>query len=169
MVAFWLMPSAETADFFASLIRTLAVEQDAPVFDAHLTLYAGRIDEAAAIAALHVAPTSETYELVVEGIDHSGKFTKTVFVQFRASTELQQLSDALRELVNGARDYQLNPHLSLIYKDLPESARFDLARTLTMPFERVTFDRLRVIAAHDDTTSREDVESWRVLAESSLR
>lgn len=71
--------------------------------------------------------------------------------------------------MHGSRDYEFDPHLSLIYKDLPESTRATLAAATTVPSMRVTFDRLRVIRCPDRITTRADVEAWQTLGERFLR
>lgn len=168
MIAFWLMPAAEDAAFFDQLVRRLAREHDAPLFEPHVTLHASDIAAETAIQVLRDVSLPEACELHVEGIDHSEKYTKTLFVQFRSAPELQQLSNGFRAGSNVDSNYELNPHLSLLYKQLPGDARAQLASSITMPFETVRFDRLLVIAGPDHTHGSSDVESWQTLAARQL-
>ncbi len=81
---------------------------------------------------------------------------------------MQQLSNPLRGGVNGDRGYKLNPHLSLLYKEMPYEAKAELARTISIPFQHISFDRLQVIAGSDRASTRSDVESWQTLAARDL-
>lgn len=168
MVAFWLMPAHDEAAFFESLIARLAAEHDAPVFEPHLTLYVCQMPAESAVKVLHSIQLPQSYDLEVERVGYSEEFTKTLFVQFRAAPQSQQLSDSLCAAVNGGRSYELKPHLSLLYKALPHEVKAELARTIRIPFQRIRFDRLQVIAGNDHVSTRSDVESWRTLAARDL-
>src|SRR4051812_38309328 len=168
MVAIWLMPARDAAEHLTSLIGNLAAKYDAPLFDPHVTLDAGRMDPERTIASVQEIAAPRAFELAVEHVGQSENFTKTLFVQFRPSEELQQFVDLLRKEVGSDTEYQLNPHLSLIYKRMFEPETAALARSTTIEVPSVTFDRLRVITGPDQTKTREDVESWQILAERKL-
>ena len=168
VIALWLMPAVEEAAFLAALVRRLAIEQDAPLFEPHLTVYAGQIEPAAAVSALREIKVAGSYASRVERVACAEKFRKTVFVQLAPSAELQQLSDALCRSSKCRNGYELNPHVSLIYKEMPEPAKVTIARAVELPFESISFDRLKVITGPDRTECRADVESWCTLAERTL-
>ena len=105
---------------------------------------------------------------MVAGLDYSAKFTKTLFVQFAPSPELAQLSEDLRRASVSRNDYELNPHLSLIYKEMDEEMKRRLANSITLPFTEVTFDGVKAIISPAEIKKREDVETWRVVAEQKL-
>src|SRR5438874_13769237 len=85
LLAYWLIPSADCKRSFEQTIRSLAAECDAPVFEPHVTIYAGAgggvdspgriLEEAVRDAGSVVAPMS----LCVERVGFSEKFTKTLF------------------------------------------------------------------------------------------
>ena len=104
----------------------------------------------------------------VERVAVSEEFTKTVFVQFRPSVEASRMSAAFGAAVGGNAGYHFNPHLSLIYKDMAESEKEELARSVDLPFKSVTFDSLQVIACPAEIRQRSDVEAWRKLGERTL-
>jgi hypothetical protein len=169
MVAFWLVAAADERAFFSSLIDLLAVRFGAPRFEPHVTLLGGHdIDPERAAEALRKLPPIEPIELEIERIDFSDKFTKTLFVQFRQSSEAGALADAIREATGSKTDYQLNPHLSLVYKDLPKREKAEVADSLELPFEDVVFDTVKVITGPAGTSTREDVEAWQTLGERRL-
>src|SRR5450631_130249 len=89
--AFWLIPATKEQRFFSTLIGHLALRFEAPVFEAHLTLHGGDVSETTALDALRKVPARSSYELEVDAIEVSEQFTKTLFVRFRTSDELNQL------------------------------------------------------------------------------
>lgn len=169
MVAFWLMPAPVARDFFSARVRELAARFDAPVFDPHVTLFGGSIDPDRAVSALRqVRSVRAAYTLEIESVDWSDKYTKTLFVQFKPSAELNALSEEIGAVAGCSERYQFNPHLSLIYKKLEAPEQAQLAASFSIPFEQVEFDRVRVITGRAQTSSREDVEAWRTLDERRL-
>jgi 2'-5' RNA ligase len=169
ILTFWLLPAEPARTFFSTLIAELAARFDAPIFEPHVTLYVTSAEnEEAADVLARGAANAEPYRLCISGIDYSDEFTKTVFVQFQPDPGLTELSARLRAASASKRDYQLNPHLSLIYKTMSEQSRAELARSLTLPFAEVVFDSVKAVISPAEIKSREDVEAWRVVAEKRL-
>ncbi|CAN5438108.1 hypothetical protein BH18VER1_BH18VER1_05040 [soil metagenome] len=167
MIAFWLLPATGESAFFRAIIAQLAAEQRAPIFEPHVTLYAGDVDEERALAALQESDVPPLLELDVTTIDHSEEFTKTIFVRLQSSTTLQQMSEELRSRAAGAA-YELNPHVSLIYKDMAGDERAEAAQRISVPYKTIRFDRLKLIHGSNSTETAADVEKWRTIGERPL-
>jgi 2'-5' RNA ligase len=165
MVAFWLMPARAERDRFTSVIAELAARYDAPVFEPHVTLIGGKLDEQKAADVLQRCTFSEPIELEIAGVETSEKYTKTLFVQFRPSPLASELSDAITAAANITSDYEFNPHLSLLYKEMREVEKAAAASRIELPFDRVTFDGLKAIVTPAEITSRKEVEAWRTIGE----
>ena len=170
IICYWLCPAEPARSHFASLIADLAARFDAPIFEPHVTLYvtnaAGENPES---VLKNLVTGREEYRLPVSGVAHSDKFTETLFVQFESNPALTLFSENLRRASVSPDEYQLNPHLSLIYKNLNQETRRRLAASITLPFADVIFDNVKVIISQAEVNAREDVEAWRVLAEEKLR
>jgi 2'-5' RNA ligase len=169
VVAYWLIPAEPAHSFFQRLIEDLARRYDAPFFEAHVTIYVGANDANAAEKALSKAACEwQTINLKALGINHSDEFIKTLFVQFAMNRKLRQLHQTIRNAAQDLSDYELNPHLSLLYKNMPATARCQLADLIKVPFSEVIFDSLKAVRCISPTRSRADVEAWRVVATKSL-
>jgi 2'-5' RNA ligase superfamily protein len=82
-----------------------------------VTIYAARKGEDIPAEVLSRALTDcNPFQLSVRNIQYADEFTKTVFVQFEPTSPLSRLSHALQQASAWHDEYQLNPHLSLIYK-----------------------------------------------------
>jgi 2'-5' RNA ligase len=167
MIAFWLMPAAGEREFFRSIVRQLATAHDAPVFEPHVTLAAGDFEEQRALASLEEISV-RAIRLRVHAIHFSDAFTKTVFVQFQPCSLAADLSATIAQAVGSRGGYHFDPHLSLIYKAMPEEQKKSIAAGIQLPFTEVSFDSVRVITGPAHTSSRADVEAWRTLAEKPL-
>jgi hypothetical protein len=101
-------------------------------------------------------------------VSHSDEFIKTLFVEFGLNSKLRQLNQVIRSATQNSSDYQLNPHLSLLYKTISIQDRHLLTHSIDVPFAEVTFDSLKAVRCVSPTQSRADVEAWRVVAEKPL-
>src|SRR3954468_8125600 len=86
VTSYWLLPAKAEAELFRRLIRILADEFDAAVFQPHLTLCTGSSETSP--AGLLRQLKAKPLRLRVRGIAHSSKFTKTLFVRFAPAQSL---------------------------------------------------------------------------------
>jgi 2'-5' RNA ligase len=168
VIAYWLIPTEPARNFFQGVINDLARRYNAPLFEPHMTIYVG-LDRVEAEAV--IAKAVSGYRLVqakVLKVCQSGEFIKTLFVQFALARKLQQLNETIRDAAQDSSVYQLNPHLSLLYKKMSILARRQLARSIEVPFSEVTFESIKAVRCVSPTRSRADVEAWRVVAAKAL-
>jgi len=169
IVTYWLCPAEPARNHFAMLMRNLAEKFDAPFFEPHVTLYITDAAKENPSAVLEqVVKNRRSCHLSVRDLDHSDKFTKTVFVQFQPNEDLARLSSDLRHASTVRSDYQLNPHLSLIYKTMDRETKRDLVESIRLPFDEVRFDSVKAVISPVKIESRKDVDAWRVVAEESF-
>jgi hypothetical protein len=169
IVTYWLIPAEPARSHFASIISDLAARFDAPVFEPHMTIYATTMGNENVAALLEqVVADSRAYSLSVDSVEYSDEFTKTVFVQFQPNEAVARLSANFRQASTIKNEYQINPHLSLIYKTLPLAMKVEIANSVTLPFREVRFDSAIAVVSLADIKSREDVEAWRVVASQPL-
>jgi putative hydrolase of the HAD superfamily len=169
VIAYWLIPAEPARNFFQDLVGDLARRCNAPDFEPHVTIHVGANHaEVAENALSKAARECRRVVLTPSGIDHSDEFIKTLFVQFALSPELRQLNKIMRAAAQDSSQYELKPHLSLLYKKLPDAVRRELADSIKLPFSQVTFDALKAIRCVSPTQSRADVETWQELAAADL-
>jgi 2'-5' RNA ligase len=169
VTAYWLIPSEPAHSFFQRIINDLARRCDAPVFEPHVTIHVGADRTAAAKNALgDAARECKRIGLTPLGIDQSDEFIKTLFVQFGMSAELRKINNMIREAANDSSQYELNPHLSLLYKNLAAQTRRELAASINVPFSEVTFDAIKAVRCVSPAESGADLEVWHVVAAASL-
>jgi hypothetical protein len=160
VIAYWLIPSEPAHSFFQGIIYDLARQYDAPVFEPHVTVHVGADQTDAAAKALRdVARDCKPVHVTALGVDQSEEFVKTLFVQFAMSGELRKINGII--VANDSLQYELKPHLSLLYKNLPAATRTELAASIVVPFPEVTFGAIKAVRCVSPTTSRADVEAWR--------
>jgi 2'-5' RNA ligase len=170
IVTYWLCPGQPEHDQFARLIGDLAARFDAPTFEPHVTIHTTTAEgENPAAVLAKIVNGRPPFRLSVRGLDYSDEYTKTLFVQLSPDSELAQLSEDLRRASVSPSDYQLNPHVSLLYKKMDEETQRPLAASIVLPFAEVNFSSVKAVLSPAEIQSREDIERWRVIAECSLR
>ena len=168
-LAFWLVPSLEAKAHFTSVIEELARRFDAPVFEAHVTLQGGELEQQRAIELLDaIACAHSPLQLQISAIESSEKYTKTLYVQFRPSKEASAISDDIARRAGSEGSYKFDPHLSLLYKTMPEAEKQELTREIKVPFDQVLFEALKLISVPREIKAAEDVHAWRTIAERPL-
>ena len=169
VIAYWLIPSERAHSFFQRIINDLARRCDAPAFEPHVTIYVGADRADAAKNALGDATREcKLIGLTPLGIDQSDEFIKTLFLQFAMSAELRKINDIIPQAANDSSQYELNPHLSLLYKNLAAPTRRELAASINVPFSEVTFDAIKAVRCVSPAESGADVEAWHVVAAASF-
>ncbi len=169
-VSFWLIPSEEDRVFFQEIVDTLAQEYDAPAFAAHVTIYSGECipDESPDERIEKATRGVQRFSLKVDRLLYTDEFTKTLFVQFHPSAILSQISQTLHSSLKQPSNYNLNPHLSLIYRHMSEASKKSLITSLRLPKSEVFFDEVRAISTPQKVQTREDVESWKEICRRKL-
>jgi hypothetical protein len=169
VIAYWLIPTEPARSYFQSVITDLAQRYDAPVFEPHVTVHVGAHSAATVDRVLSNAKR-RCKRIVLRALEvsDSSEFTKTLFVQFAVTTQLQQLNHNIHTVAQDSSAYQLNPHLSLLYTSLSIQDRRVLAHSIEVPSREVTFDVLKAVRCLSPTQSRADVEAWCVVAEKDL-
>jgi Cyclic phosphodiesterase-like protein len=168
-IAYWLIPAQPARSFFESMIVDLARQYNAPVFEPHMTIYVGSDRaEVAAEVITKAVDGCKPIEVELLDVDHSGEFIKTLFVRSALNRRLQRLNEMIRNAAQDSSEYQLKPHLSLLYKQMSVPARHQLTRSIKLPFSEVIFDSIKAVRCASPTRNRADVEAWRVVATQAL-
>jgi 2'-5' RNA ligase len=169
VIAYWLIPSDPAHRFFQGIINDLARRYDAPLFEPHVTIHVGEpCADLAETALAHAAGNRKPIRLKPLEIDQSEEFIKTLFVQFGLSAELREMNETVRQAAHDSSQYELKPHLSLLYKKMPAARRQEVATSIEVPFSDVTFGAIKAVRCVSPTESRKDVEGWRVVAAASF-
>ena len=168
VIAYWLIPTEPARSFFQGVINDLARRYNTPVFEPHMTIHVGSDGVEAEEVIGKALSGCRLAQAKVVKVCESGEFIKTLFVQFAPDKKLQQLNETIRDAAQDSSHYQLNPHLSLLYKKMSILARRQLAGSVELGFLEVTFDSIKAVRCISPTQNRADVEAWRLVATKAL-
>ena len=168
VIVYWLFPAKDKRELFCDIVRILYREFDAPNFHPHLTVLATKEDRQSPRKILSQL-RSAAIRLRVRGVGFSSQFRKTLFVRFMPSKPLDKLIVHLARVTKSSANPVRDPHLSLLYKNIPVPTKKELARTIKLPFREVLFDSIAAARCVSPTKVKADVAAWRVVARKSLR
>lgn len=169
LASYWLTAAEPDRTHWSEVVRSLATQFDAPLFEPHVTLYSGPLHSTDQPDEIIRAVAEEFSEIVLNatGIGHTEQFTKTLFIEFAMNEALAKLSGELKRRSAQPDDYELKPHMSLIYARLAPDIIQRLATELPMP-SQVRFDTVKAMVSRGPTRSRADVEAWQIVASAKL-
>ena len=167
-IVYWLLPAKPERELFCSIVRILRKEFRAPNFEPHLTLFVaakGRVSPKTALQQIRARPI----RLNTRGVTFSEKFTKTLYVRFKSSPALRKLVADVRRAAKSNRKAPRDPHVSLLYKKMPRTAKKEMASVLCLPFRTVRFDSIAAVRLTLPVRNGADVEKWKIVGKKSLR
>ena len=132
MVSIWLIPAPKDAQYIQAIINNLAATYQAPVFDSHCTLYSPTDLPAAELKQIleQSANNMKSFYVKKAMISHTENIWKTIFIELLRSPELEQLQQAVISQFPKGQPYEFLPHISLLYKEIPDKKKEDIIRNL---------------------------------------
>ena len=149
----WLLPIDSDHNYLSKIIQSLSEEHDAPFFQPHCTLFSSFSDIYSAKKIIDQIDL-DFFDVEVRSISQSSDIWKTVFIELKNSSQLQNLNCLLKGLKD--EDYLFSPHISLIYKLLDVNKRKKITQSLSIK-KSFSFGKISIVntAGH--------VESWETV------
>lgn len=167
-IVYFLLPAKPERDLFCAIVRILCKEFHTSDFDPHLTLFVTtRTHESPKRVLQRIR--SRPIRLNLRGMAFSAKFTKTLFVRFKSSPALRRLSKDLARAANISAKPPSDPHVSLLYKKIPQRVKKELAKVIKLPLRSVRFDSVAAVRLTLPVRTGHDVVKWKIIAKKSLR
>jgi 2'-5' RNA ligase len=168
-----LVPIKEQEEKLRKVVDSLAKKYQAYPFIPHITIfYLGTTTLLNEVVSFIDKELSQTRPIDVElkNISYSDVFTKTLFANYQSNTHLIELYNKLSSKFKHINDYQLAPHLSLIYKNrMQDKDKEKEILKLALP-KILTLDRLMVITKENGSIAKEeDVLEWKIAHTMSFK
>ncbi len=164
-----LIPSKDDQKYLEKIILSLVNRYKTPIFLPHLTVYGMlRASQSEIEDAVDYALTDITqFSVKVDKLSYSDAFTKTLYIQFKINEILSGICNRLgsrlqRYLIN-RQEYELNPHISLVYKHgMSNGEKEDIINSINIKKE-FSFDSCSIVSASRPIEIEEDIKSWKVV------
>jgi len=132
LVSIWLIPAPEDAQYLQAIINNLSATHQAPVFNTHCTLYSSTDLSIAEVKKIleRSAKNMKSFYVKKSAISHTENIWKTIFIELLRSPELEKLQQAVISQFPNVQPYEFLPHISLLYKEMPDKKKEDIIRNL---------------------------------------
>ena len=169
-LSYWLLPTEKSRTEIQSIINKFCSEYGTPIFEPHLTVYVGTFSDSDDFKNIISQSFNDLDPLKLEyqGAGYSEKFTMSVYLQFRSSSLLDSIFSKIASHSEFTTNYKIDPHISLIYKDLPLEEKKYLASNIQVSFNEICFDRVKVSCHRNIIDCDEAIEDFDELYVTSL-
>lgn len=167
----WLMPTGEAYDKFASIIKQLAKQYSAPLFQPHITLLGEIIgsEEEIIERTQQLASVQKSFRITLQALDYQDYYFRTLFVKAKLNKSLQTLHNRAKELFNMQDIPQYMPHLSLLYGNFSQSVKNKIIETIGRDFsEQFIVDKIHLFKTDGEVGSWYKVQLYTFCVASKL-
>ena len=160
MISIWLIPSREDAQYIKVIIDNLSINYQAPVFSPHCTLYSPIDLPKAELKKILERSAKNMKSFYVKNImiSHTEDLWKTIFIELLRSSELEQLQQEVISQFQVEQPYNFSPHISLLYKEIPDKIKEDIIRNLQV---KNSFKMDKIAAVRTGP----NVDNWETVVE----
>jgi len=157
------MPTGESYKRFSNLIKKLAKQYNAPVFEPHITLlgdFKQPLDECIKLIQ-QVVSGQKSFAISMGEIDYEDVFFRTLFVRADKTEPLLNLHNRAKKIFKmGIPPYM--PHLSLLYGTFPIKTKKEIIKEIGK-HQSIEFE---INSVH--LIKGGEVEKWQILGEFPL-
>lgn len=171
-VSIWLIPQKDQEVGLRKIIDNLSSRYDSFSFIPHITIY--HVNEAQNLSEIltlaeKISQNAKVFAVNLEKVSYSDMFTKTLYAQYEISPDLQSIYEDFKKELSDQSPYEINPHLSLIYKNnMDSSDKNKEIKNITAP-KKLILDRIAVITRGGSIEKEKDVLEWKSAAEFNLK
>ena len=160
MISIWLIPAREDAQYIQVIIDNLSINYQAPVFSPHCTLYSPIDLPKAELKKILERSAKNMKSFYVKNImiSHTEDLWKTIFIELLRSSELEQLQQEVISQFQVEKPYKFSPHISLLYKEIPDKKKEDIMRNLRV---KNSFKMDKIAAVRTGP----NVDNWETVVE----
>jgi 2'-5' RNA ligase len=166
----FLTPAADDFAYLDLLIRETSARYDLAPFEPHVTVYSGVFPDPDLLrnATETVVAGVSPITLTVYGIGYTPDYFKTLFIEFEEHQILRVIHDWLKEECCGVSSYELAPHLSLLYAELPLTFKEALARRTVIDRGEFRFDEVKIVTPLNREQGWRDTMQWKTIYRKKL-
>jgi len=160
----WLLPIEAHNSLLKTLIDKLAELNDSPKFFPHCTLLSKiiRTEDYSLDKLQALCSELEPVKLNISGIKGGETLFKSLYIHFLNNKIIADMQNKIVTKFKIWEPYQFDPHLSLMYKILPENEQNDIISTITIP-NQICFDGISIMKTGKNIKKWESVFEKRML------
>ena len=163
MISIWLCPNNKDTLYLQHIINNLSGIHNSESFFPHCTLVSGIKLNRSELDTILDKSINNYGPIIVNSkrIHYSNILWKTVFIELLDSKDLISLQKKLFKQIKSDIEYKFDPHISLIYKIMPEYIKKEIIDSLSL---QNSFKMNKVVAVKTD----QNIVDWKIIVEREL-
>jgi Na+/phosphate symporter len=158
--AIWLIPCKKDKIKLNKMILSLSKKFKSPIFESHLTIYAGKSHQTKNILNNIKKIKLINIKLKSKKLSDKNDFFKSLFITTNINKDLNKLLNKLDKNLN-LKIYLKDPHLSLMYKRLKKSKIKNIKKYLNNKIPKhIKFCQLTIVMPHKNKWK--DIQRWKL-------
>lgn len=165
----WLVPDTKDKFYLENIVKSLSLKNSSSNFIPHLTLFADieiELNELKNIVDI-VFKDSHKFNIQKTKVSHSELFFKTVFIEFELNEKLRDLYLKLSSKTDKRSLDDFKPHISLIYKNMPEKEKLQIIKALDIK-DNFTIGSVYINAPKNGEKDFLNVLGWQTVYKKEL-
>lgn len=160
----WLIPTGETNEKFVNLVRELAAENQAPIFQPHVTLLGDIIisEQEAIEKTKQLVSGQKPFTLNLGEIGYEDFHFRTLFVRAEKTDPLLALHEKAKKIFQKQDIPSYMPHLSILYGIYPVGLKEQIIKGIG----KDQSSRFEVKSVH--LVKGGEVSDWKIIGEYAL-
>lgn len=128
----WLMPTGDAYDKLSGLIKRLAEEYNALLFEPHVTLLGETMhsEDDVLKRSEQLASGQKPFPITLNTVDYQDFYFRTLFVRAERTDRLQALHDSAKDVFEMQEIPDYMPHLSLMYGNFPQALKEHIIKAI---------------------------------------
>ncbi len=134
MISIWLCPDYNNELYLQNVINCLSDIHNSPRFSPHCTLVSGIKSNKHELENIIDNSIDNIGPIIVKSkkISYTNILWKTVFIELVVSKDLKSLQNSIYNEIKSNIDYKFDPHISLIYKLMPNDIKKEIINSLNL-------------------------------------
>ena len=160
MISIWLCPDYNNELYLQNVINCLSDIHNSPRFFPHCTLASGIKSNKHELENIIDNSIDNIGPIIVQSkrISYTNILWKTVFIELVVSKDLKSLQNSIYTEIKSNIDYKFDPHISLIYKLMPNDIKKEIINSLHL---KNSFKMDKIVAVK----TGQNILDWKIIVE----
>lgn len=166
----WIIPEQEYYDYLVEIIEQISCKYIAPYFEPHVSIYTGIYTNEDDIENIALkCASSDLISLHIKMVSYTENIFKSLYIDFDNNFKLERISQAINRELKYPMHYSLQPHLSLMYKEMSPLDKEEIIKQIGLNITYVKFNRFRIITPTNTTQGWTDISKWKTILDRNLK
>ena len=166
----FLTPEECDRPYLEDMVREVSAKFDLLPFEPHVTIYSGLYPDFILFRSYLTGLLAgiPPIRLKVRGIGSTPEYFKSIFIEFEEHPVLRCIHERIGSSCWVSNSYDLAPHLSLLYAELPLDAKETVISSIHIERGDFLFDEVKLVTPLNMAAGWRDTRGWHTICRVKL-